>query len=209
MHAVQTSTPDLSALPAPLRALAERHEQERRAVLMADADAARAELATLSDDEPRRLLAVAAKIRGEAEALRVKLTDAEARADAAHAAYVHASSDLTDRRTRLRRRAVPDFVMAEAVQALDTGEETLRARYAHGRRSDRAAVTAMIHALRPCRLDLAQLRDGCADVPDRPLTELVREALARAEEAARTAADAEEERRREADRKAELRRVFG
>jgi hypothetical protein len=200
----------LDALPGPLRALADRHEADRRASLVAEAASARAALAALSDDEPQRLLAIAAKLRGEAEALRRKADAAAEAADAAHARYVAANSALSDRRRRLRQASVPSFELAEARAQLDAGEARICARWASSTSSDQAARTALFRTLLPLRRDvLDSLRDGVRDLPERPLRELVAETVAAAEHAAALAAAAHEDALRAAEKQAELRRVYG
>lgn len=205
-----TDITNIETLPAPLRDLARRHLHEQHEAEDRAAEAARAALAQLTDDEPRRLLAVAARLRGEAEALRRKADDAQGKADAAHLEYQRAASHYTEQRVRLRHVAVAPHRLAEAYRRLEDGAEQLRTRYRLGRRSDRAALEAIHKAVWSLRTPvLDALRDGAADPPAEDLLVLVRETLETADAAAREAVTTAEAAIREQEARDARRRLFG
>jgi hypothetical protein len=197
-------------LPPALRRLANEHEERERATAHAEAERARAELAQLNDAEPRRLLAEAARLRGQAEALTRKAAEAKDAADTAHAAYVAANVAHGEHRKRLRLRSIAPHVLAEAFDLLEIGRLRLDSRYRLGTPEHRAARHAHAEVLlRFGREVLAPLRDGAADPPTRSLRELVTEAVTAAEVAGREAAEACEAARERERRRAEHRRLWG
>jgi hypothetical protein len=179
-----TLAPDLSNLPAPLRALAERHERERRATVEQEAEAARAALATLDDSAVRRLLADAAKKRGAVEVLRQKLTAAEQDATEAHRAYSEAALTLDTERARLRRLAVPAEDLAAGLRQLEDAMGDVAKPFT-GRPLAGAAARAGRAVLLEARRVLTAARDGVGELPTEDVATIVARAITEASEAAR------------------------